>query len=627
MKRLALLALGLVTMAVASGQDLMPTLIAPPDRDARFAPPRDLNTVVAPPTYGSRAAWQRRRADLRQQILTAAGLWPMPARPAIEPHFSGRLARDGYSVEKVWFETRPGLVLGGNLYRPLDGQSGRRPAILTPHGHAARGRLAHDELFDAPGRCINLARAGFVVFTYDMVGYNDTGMGLAHRGFGIGGPVPALYGISMFGLQTWNSLRALDFLAALPDVDAKRIGVTGESGGGTQTFILCAVDDRPAAAAPVNMVSLNMQGGCLCENAPGLRLDTNNVEIAALFAPKPLLLVAATGDWTRDTPRLEGPGVRAAYSLYGAEDKVDWVQFDAPHNYNQQSREAVYAWFAHWLQGKPRQRSIAEQPFTVESDADLRVFAEKPAQQWAEPELTKSLISERQPDLSHPDALEPALRHSLGVQPVAPSSVLVGGTRGAPVLGRADHGDRVETTWRPGRVGVVLLGEDAALEAALIASGRGLLKVKPFTFDPPRDRTKHFYTGYNRTELAERVQDALTAVAALRARRLDRVELVGAGRAGLVALLAAAWAGADGVVCDLDGLNTADDAAYTGDLWQPGLRRAGDLRTAALLAAATSRVTLHNSPQFAPGVARPPYALVAAKLDAESVVARLNTVR
>ncbi|MBI5831880.1 MAG: acetylxylan esterase [Armatimonadetes bacterium] len=627
MKHLALLALWLGTMTVASGQDLMPTRIAPPDRDARLAPPRDLNTVVPPPTYGSRAAWQHRRADLREQILCAAGLSPMPPRPAIAAHVSGRLEREGYSVEKVWFETRPGLVLGGNLYRPLDGVQGRRPAILTPHGHAARGRLAHDELFDAPGRCINLARAGFVVFTYDMVDYNDTGMGLGHRSFGIGSPVPALYSISMFGLQTWNSIRALDFLAALPDVDAQHIGVTGESGGGTQTFVLCAIDDRPAAAAPVNMVSLHMQGGCLCENAPGLRLDTNNVEIAALFAPKPLLLVAATGDWTKDTPRLEGPGVRAAYALYGAEDKVDWVQYTAPHNYNKSSRQAVYAWFAHWLQGKPRVREIAEQPFTVDSDADLRVFSAKPAEQSTEAELTRSLTAERQPDLSQPARLEPALRHSLGIEPVAPSAVVVGGTGDAPILGRADRGDRVQTTWRPGHTGVVLLGDDPALAAALAAAGRGVMTVKPFAFDSPRDRVKEFYTGYNRTDLACRVQDALTAVAALRARGLERVELVGSGRAGLTALLAAAWAGADAVVCDVDDLDTADDTAYTTDLWQPGLRLAGDLRTAALLAAAHGRVTLHNSARFQPGVARPPYALVPQRLDADSIVARLNAVR
>src|SRR5207247_6713041 len=99
------------------------------------------------------------------------------------------------------------------------------------------------------------------------------------------------------GLQTYNSIRSLDFLLSLPDVDASRIGVTGASGGGTQTFILCAIDDRPAAAFPAVMVSTDMQGGCICENCSGLRVGLGNIDLAAVFAPKPLGMSAAK-DWT-----------------------------------------------------------------------------------------------------------------------------------------------------------------------------------------------------------------------------------------------------------------------------------------------------------------------------------------
>ena len=98
------------------------------------------------------------------------------------------------------------------------------------------------------------------------------------------------------GLQTWNSVRALDFLASLPDVDKQRLACTGESGGGTQTFMLGAVDDRLAVQAPIVMVSHTMQGGCSCENAPGLRVEYSNMEIAAVPAPRPQILVAATND-------------------------------------------------------------------------------------------------------------------------------------------------------------------------------------------------------------------------------------------------------------------------------------------------------------------------------------------
>ena len=154
-----------------------------------------------------------------------------------------------------------------------------------------------------------------MVFTYDMVGYNDSRQ-LPHT---FGGQRENLWGLSLAGLQLWNSIRALDFLQSLPlRRRATRIGVTGASGGGTQTFLLAAVDDRVAVAAPVNMISLHMQGGCLCENQPGLRLDTTNVEIAATIAPRPLLMVSATGDWTTNTMELEYPAVRALYALFDA---------------------------------------------------------------------------------------------------------------------------------------------------------------------------------------------------------------------------------------------------------------------------------------------------------------------
>ena len=147
------------------------------------------------------------------------------------------------------------------------------------------------------------------------------------------------------GLQTWNSIRALDFLLSLPDVDAKRIGVTGASGGGTQTFILCAIDDRPTVAFPAVMVSTAMQGGCVCENCSYLRVGTGNVELAGLFAPKPLGMSGAN-DWTMRHRDKGLPELKALYKLYGAEDKVMakcFPQFE--HNYNQVSREVMYNWF------------------------------------------------------------------------------------------------------------------------------------------------------------------------------------------------------------------------------------------------------------------------------------------
>src|SRR5207253_3592242 len=142
-------------------------------------------------------------------------------------------------------------------------------------------------------------------------------------------------------LQTTNSIRTLDFFLSLPDVDPSRIGVTGASGGGTQTFMLCGVDDRPTAAFPAVMVSTAMQGGCICENASCLRIDTGNIELAGLCAPRPLGMVGAD-DWTKEIETKGLPQLKALYRLYGIENEVQGKAFlQFPHNYNQVSRELM----------------------------------------------------------------------------------------------------------------------------------------------------------------------------------------------------------------------------------------------------------------------------------------------
>src|SRR5260370_1106142 len=219
-----------------------------------------------------------------------------------------------------------------------------------------------------PARCINLARQGFVAFSYDMVGYDDT-MQTPHD---FGGEREQLWSFGPLGLQLWNSIRLLDFLQSLPDVDPEKIAMTGESGGGTQTFLLTAVDDRVKYAVPVNMLSTIMQGGSPCENAPGLRVDTFNVEFGAMMAPRPMLMIAATGDWTKNTPREEFPAVRSIYELYGKADNVETIQIDAPHNYNQASREAMYTFFGRRILDQPKE--VKERGAHIEKLQDMLVW-------------------------------------------------------------------------------------------------------------------------------------------------------------------------------------------------------------------------------------------------------------
>src|SRR6185503_10333497 len=296
-----------------------------PAKDERAGPAKTLNTPRKFPEITSRAAWEERAREIREHVLVSCGLWPMPEKTPLHAKIFGRVERDGYSVENVYIETYPGFFLAGNLYRPAGQGKGPFPGVLNPHGHWKEGRLVDNALGSIAGRCINFARRGMVAFSYDMVGYNDTAQ-VKHTF--ASSPTNLLWNISLMGLQTWNSIRALDFLESLPDVDKKRLACTGESGGGTQTFMLGAVDKRLAVQAPIVMVSHSMQGGCLCENAPGLRVDYSNMEIAAAPAPRPQMLVAAPGDWTKKTMEVEGPSIERVYKLFRAEDRFDYAIFD-----------------------------------------------------------------------------------------------------------------------------------------------------------------------------------------------------------------------------------------------------------------------------------------------------------
>ena len=376
-------------------------------RDRRLTTVRHTDSFLTIPHYRTKDEWLGRAEQLRRQILVAAGLWPMPDKCPLNARIFDKVDRADYTVEKVYFESYPGFYVTGNLYRPGRGD-GPYPAIACPHGHWSRGRLEDAEGGSVPGRCINFARQGFVAFAYDMVGYNDSGQ-VKHR---FGSTREAMWAIHPLGLQLWNSIRVLDFLSSLPDVDADRLGCTGASGGGTQTFLLSAVDDRVKVAAPVNMISAHFQGGCLCENAPGLRFGTCNVEVGAMMAPRPLLMVSATGDWTDETPRIEYPAIRSVYELFGAQDKVHCVQIDAGHNYNKASREAVYAWFGKWLLGEPDATRFKEETFTLEKDEDLLVFArtERPESALDYDGLVEHIISH---DRKLLEDREPADRASL----------------------------------------------------------------------------------------------------------------------------------------------------------------------------------------------------------------------
>lgn len=397
-KFFALLLICMATHSPAAEPDR--TRVLPPGQtmsDSRTGKLRTLDDYAPFKPPASLDAWNKRRQELREQVLVANGLWPMPKATPLQPMIHGKMDLGRYTIEKVYFASMPGVYVTGNLYRPKNAR-GKVPGILSPHGHWADGRFfdafvgrngaktIFDQLdngaeftvdaarYPLQARCAQLASLGCVVFHYDMLGHADS-KALPHRE-GFLDAQAQLRLQSIMGVQTYNSIRALDFIASLPDVDASRIGVTGASGGGTQTFILCAVDDRPAVAFPAVMVSTGMQGGCVCENCSLLRVGTGNVELAALFAPKPLGMTGAH-DWTLELATKGLPELKKLYSLYGAQDKVAGTVYSQfGHNYNGASGLLVYEWFnKHFKLGNPT--PIKEVPFIGLSSRELTVYDAK----------------------------------------------------------------------------------------------------------------------------------------------------------------------------------------------------------------------------------------------------------
>ena len=287
-------------------------------------------------------SWQTRGELVRSGIRDGLGFkkWPKKTKMRIVRH--SRVERDGYTVENVGIETIPGYFLCGNLYLPKTAVD-KMPVFLCPHGHWSKEDLHHhgrhrDEM---QYRCGALARMGCGIFAYEMVGYGDSKrMGWEHR-----------WDPQVMALQTWNSVRALDYVLELPGADRKRVGVTGASGGGTQSFLVAALDDRITLSAPCVMVSCHFFGGCRCESGLPVHVRdthvTNNAEIAALFAPKPQLLVSNGDDWTKHTPTLEYPFLRRIYQLYGKEEKVKNIHLpEEVHDYGKSKRMALYDFVA-----------------------------------------------------------------------------------------------------------------------------------------------------------------------------------------------------------------------------------------------------------------------------------------
>jgi uncharacterized protein len=326
-------------------------------------------------SYNNLEEWDIRAKTIKKAILSGAELDPLLPKTPLNIIRTNKRKLDGYSVENIAFECIPGVFVTGSLYKPLGGKD-LLPGILCPHGHWNKpedyGRFREDMQM----RCASLAKMGAMVFAYDMVGYGDMReYGWIHR-----------Y-TNTLKLQLWNSIRGIDFLLSQPDIDPEKIAITGASGGGTQTFLLTAVDERIAVSVPVVMVSAHFKGGCICESGMPIHkqgsFETNNVEIAALAAPRPMLLISDGDDWTKNCPELEFPYIQEIYRYYDKTANVENAHFaDEVHDYGFSKRKAMYPFLAKHLNLDlsailNNDGEIDESGVVIESYEDLKIFSDK----------------------------------------------------------------------------------------------------------------------------------------------------------------------------------------------------------------------------------------------------------
>jgi hypothetical protein len=647
--------------------------------DSRLGPLKSFDDYFPFTPSASVEVWQKRADYVRRQILVATGLWPMPTKTPLHAVIHGRVDRDDYTVEKVYFESYPGFFVSGSLYRPK-GPTGKLPGILCPHGHWPNGRFNEDsdknvrqnivdgaERFEVGGRyplqsrCVTLCRMGCVVFHYDMVGYADSQQipeAVAHRfkarrpemetaeNWGFFTPQSELHLQSIMGLQTYNSLCALDWLSQLPDVDPKRIAVTGASGGGTQTMIIGALDPRPAALFPAVMVSTAMQGGCTCENCTYLRVGTGNIEFAAMAAPRPLGMTAAD-DWTKEMPSKGFPQLQQHFTTLGAEKNVmlkPLLQFG--HNYNYVSRSAMYRFMNDNLR-LGFENPVLEEDFTPLTFAEMSVWDKDHPRPKGGPDFERSLLKWMTDDAAKQmAALAPKDVKSLAeFRRVTGGAVAVMVGRELPAandvqfapLRTTDRGEYKETAalvrYRPeheelpvlllkpkqwnkrcviwadenGKSGLyqgaglalavqklldggdAVVGVDLLYQGEFTADGRSLAVARRV----PKSREYAGFTyGYNHPLAAQRTADLLTLVAALRAMPdpSEQVDLFAAGKMAPIAALARSQAGGaiDRLALSTDRFRFAALKAFDDPSFLPGAVKYGDLPTLIALSAPQS---------------------------------------
>jgi dienelactone hydrolase len=328
------------------------------------------------------SGWKKRLEGVARGLEKSFGR--IPDRTAeLEPEVLGTIKRDGYVIERLTFQSRPGVRVTANLYRP-EPLKGPCPAVLSVHGHWAWARI--DPHVQA--RNIGLVKRGYVVLAVDAFGAGERAIdpkpGTYHGGLDGAMLWPA--GVPLLGLQVYDNRRAVDYLVSRPEVDPRKLAITGASGGGNQTLYAGATDDRLAAVVPVCGVGTYEAylgtGCCVCEmNAGGLTY-ANTGDLLAMVAPRALLVINATKDAVQFSVAEAAKSVahaRTRFEALGASAKIRHLPVESAHDYNQPMREALYGWLDRWLLGKGDGSPSPEPALSIDDPQVLRCYPDGPS--------------------------------------------------------------------------------------------------------------------------------------------------------------------------------------------------------------------------------------------------------
>jgi len=321
--------------------------------------------------YHDEASWEKRKEMLRPALYKALDLYPLPAKPDSKPIITPKRIYNGYSVENIAIEILPGLYINGSLYKPLH-YKGKIPVMLSPDGHWDKQRYRAD----CQLRCASLARMGCMAYSYDLFAWGESLLQFKsedHR-----------TSIAQV-VQTLGAIRIIDYMLTLKETDPNRLGISGGSGGGSHTVLMAALDPRIKLSAPVVAVSSYFYGGCPCESGMPIHLvcgGTDNVELAAMAAPNPQLLITDGKDWTAHMPEHDFPYLQKMYGYYGKTNLVENVHLpNEGHDYGPSKRNALYKFVAknfnldiHKIEDKSGK--IDESEVTIEKEQLMYVFGD-----------------------------------------------------------------------------------------------------------------------------------------------------------------------------------------------------------------------------------------------------------